>query len=263
MAASGAQSVADTAPWSPTARFLPAELERPGFPSPQARIASWSWERGKVLQQGKGWETALFSRQEGMAVIRCNFVVLFPFHEVLKAPGTVLIAHVVEHKQQTFERVWEPNLSQRPLPLWCQLSVTRSDPSFSRMMSEVPAPGYYPWWSTVVPQGQTSFQTEGNSSVGHIGYTQSESVLRFLERPSWVSAVSDPSLTPLFPLCHRTEVPQRKDHHGREIWKIILLSSKSLASRSSNVPSKFITRQGMNILSIWPRMENPARLSFT
>lgn len=58
-----------------------------------------------------------------MAVVKCkdHFVALLPFHEVLKAPGTVLISHVVEHKQQTFGRVWEPNLLQGPLPLWCQL----------------------------------------------------------------------------------------------------------------------------------------------
>lgn len=75
-----------------------------------------------------------------MAVDKCkdHFAALFPFHEVLKAPGTVLIAHAVEHKQQTFGRVWEPNLLlQGPLILWCQLSVTCSDPYFSLMISEV------------------------------------------------------------------------------------------------------------------------------
>lgn len=47
-----------------------------------------------------------------MAVIKCkaHFAALFPFHKLLKAPGTVLMAHVVEHKQQTFESVWELNL---------------------------------------------------------------------------------------------------------------------------------------------------------
>lgn len=62
-----------------------------------------------------------------MAVVKCkaHFAALFPFHKLLKAPGTVLMAHVVEHKQQTFESVWELNLFlQGPLPLWCQLSVT-------------------------------------------------------------------------------------------------------------------------------------------
>lgn len=51
-----------------------------------------------------------------------DFAALFSFHQVLKAPGTVLIAHVVEHKQQSSGRVWETNiLLQGPSPLWCQL----------------------------------------------------------------------------------------------------------------------------------------------
>lgn len=46
---------------------------------------------------------------EGMTVPYCkthtHFAALFPFHEVLKATGTVLMARLVEHKQQTFGRV--------------------------------------------------------------------------------------------------------------------------------------------------------------
>lgn len=47
-----------------------------------------------------------------MAVSECktHFAALFPFHEVLKASGTVLMARLVEYKQRTFGRVWKPIL---------------------------------------------------------------------------------------------------------------------------------------------------------
>lgn len=42
-----------------------------------------------------------------MAVLKCktHFAALFPFHEVLNTAGTVLMARLVERKQQTFGRV--------------------------------------------------------------------------------------------------------------------------------------------------------------
>lgn len=99
------------------------------LPPPRAQIASWKLWEGQGPQQGKGWRTALLSWQEGMAAVKCkdHFVALFPFNKVLKAPGTVLISHVAEHKQQTFGRVLEPNLLlQGPLPLWCLCHTQRS-----------------------------------------------------------------------------------------------------------------------------------------
>lgn len=60
-----------------------------------------------------------------MAVLerKTHFAALFPFHEVLNAAGTVLMARLVEHKQQTFGSVKDSSSSIKPLCLWCQLSL--------------------------------------------------------------------------------------------------------------------------------------------
>lgn len=152
--------------------------------------------------------TAFFSRRQGMAGFKCkdHFATLLPFHEVLKAPGTVLIAHVVEHKQQTFGRVWEPSLVlQGPLPLWCQLSVPRSDAYFSPVMSAVPA-GLLPLVTHSAASGANFLPDWGKFQCRPVSSTRSESVLctgRVLKRPWWVIAISDPWLSS--PL---TSVPQ-------------------------------------------------------
>lgn len=54
---------------------------------------------------------------------KTHFAALFPFHEVLNAAGTVLMARLVEHKQQTFGSVKDSSSSIKPLCLWCQLSL--------------------------------------------------------------------------------------------------------------------------------------------
>lgn len=55
---------------------------------------------------GEGGNSTLFW-QERMAVSECkpHFAASFPFHEVLKASGTVLTIRLVEHKQQAFGSV--------------------------------------------------------------------------------------------------------------------------------------------------------------
>lgn len=157
-----------------------------------------------------------------MAVDKCkdHFAALFPFHEVLKAPGTVLIAHAVEHKQQTFGRVWEPNLLlQGPLILWCQLSVTCSDPYFSLMISVV--------WAIALGDPQRCFRGKLPLRLKEIPMQvsqliQSESALctdRVLERPAWVTAVSDTRLSsPVTPVLQNWCPTEEGQPWERILW---------------------------------------------